>query len=340
MKTTILLVITLLGSAALYAEIPIELPMLKNAAVLKAYALTRAAGASMTVGSSGQVPNRGISVVVNKEVGDTADDLIAKLARTPVAFTLASARDQVNLNVEVYDETRTVLFRGSRGFTCEVGDDGRLQLPRSWGRGDFIVMQPIRIPFPGVQSVEVDFRDRNGKLLNNPGARVVADGFLFPADWTERAGEIKITYLDAQRQERTAVYDLQSASLRPVTALANWDSSFAALRIQNYWRVSDNSPNINLGGLPKDSVIRIDVTKTFTTNSVTVPLSVDLWFTFPGGEVPTAAIVAGQDERGLYFSRYKLNSLGQYFKLPFWPGKYFLFLESQEDQYRELTFEN
>jgi len=247
-----LLILTALGSLSLRAEIPAELPMLKNAAVLKAYALNRAAGATMTVSSSGQVPNKSVTVYANKEPGDTADDLIAKLAITPVAITLASVKDQINLNVEVYDETHTPLFSGSRWFTLEVGDNGQLRLPSNWGNGDFITMQKVRVPFPGVQNVEVDFRDRNGKLLNNPSARVVEDGFLFPVDWTERVGEIKITYLDAQRQEQTAVYDLQSTSLKPPSTLVNWNQNFAVMGIEHYWRVNDNSTNITLKHLARE----------------------------------------------------------------------------------------
>lgn len=312
--------------------IPSELPMIQSSQLLRAFAFHRATRASMDVSSSGQVPNRGVRVEVSKLGNETADDLVNTLAGRSVQFTLASRRDKVNLYVQVMDEDGFALFHGSQHFALEFEGDGQPRLPQSWKPGFIMLNKRVRIPFPGVRSVEIVFRNSSGDIVSNPGLTLHGNGFLLPIEYADRKGELKVSFVNSiTGLNGTAVYDLENGRLRPASSFVNVNSNFPG-HIEHYTQYTDIT-DMNVGGLHRETVFRYNATK---------GLSVDFWVTFEGG-VPARAVVTAftipEDPGVLHFVRTPLIE-GKARGISYPPGKYFLFFESEVDQFREIQFDN
>ncbi len=317
--------------------IPPELPMIKSATLLRAFAFHRAVRATMDVGSPGQVPNRGVRVEVLKQGNETADDLVNTLAGRTVQFTLASPRDKVNLYVQIMDEYGFPLFYGSQNFTMTFGNNGEPRLPQNWEVGFIKLNKRIRIPFPGVRNVEIVFRNAKGDIDTNPSLTLLGDGFLLPFEYVDRRGEIKVSYVNSMTGfNGTAVYDLENGRLRPAASLVNVSQNFPGL-IEHYSRYSD-ATEVSGSGWHKETVLRFDVTKGLYT---------DFLIFLEGGQPARAVIIAftlpselpSENSGELHFIRTPLVE-GRARSVSFPQGKYFLFFESEVDQFREIHYDN
>ena len=334
---TLIALIALVGLSA-FAQtesapaIPAELPMIKSLALLKVFAIDRGHEATLFMSSSGQVPNRGTSIGVVNNGHEKADDLLARLSSQPVQFTVASPQDEVSLSVNVVDVNGGPLFSGNKNFRFFVGKGGGAALPGDWV-SDFVALKrSVRIPFPGVKHVEVVVRNAKGEILTNPGVNTVENvGFDYPTNLTARAGEVKITYGDGKGAERTRVYNLATGMVVPPSDLASFSGPVPS-RIQGLWYWSRGATNLTASGMRKDDVIRLDLD---------VPSSVYFRkFTFEDGSQPRAIVVGFTvaPENGMQFVRIPYDD-GAMRQASFTPGAHFIFFETEEDQFREITFD-